>query len=93
MRSCTIPPIIGFSSISWKDSVKNVVESRGFVWNLVTKDLGEQMNMTSAPFVHGVSEFDVAGLTPVPAVMSTYRASVIAALRWNGKLIEVVQLR
>jgi flavin reductase (DIM6/NTAB) family NADH-FMN oxidoreductase RutF len=28
------PPIIGFSSISWKDTVKNVSETREFVWNL-----------------------------------------------------------
>jgi flavin reductase (DIM6/NTAB) family NADH-FMN oxidoreductase RutF len=30
------PPIIGFSSISWKDTVKNVSEIREFVWDLVT---------------------------------------------------------
>ena len=27
------PPIIWFSSISWKDTVKNVSETREFVWN------------------------------------------------------------
>lgn len=59
------PPIIGFSSISWKDTVKNVSETREFVWNLVTMDLGERMNMTAAPLDHGVSEFEAAGLTPV----------------------------
>lgn len=32
------PPIIGFSSISWKDTVRNVSETREFVWNLVTMD-------------------------------------------------------
>src|ERR1043165_7110311 len=32
-------PIIGFSSISWKDTVKNVSDTREFVWNLVTADL------------------------------------------------------
>src|SRR5690242_4148159 len=38
------PPILGFASISWKDSVQNVSETREFVWNLVTRELGEQMN-------------------------------------------------
>jgi flavin reductase (DIM6/NTAB) family NADH-FMN oxidoreductase RutF len=56
------PPILGFASIAWKDSVKNVSETGEFVWNLVTKDLGDQMNRTAAPVPHGVSEFDVAGL-------------------------------
>jgi len=60
------PPIIGFSSISWKDTVKNVSETREFVWNLVTMELRERMNMTAAPLDHGISEFELAGLTPVP---------------------------
>jgi len=33
------PPILGFSSISWKDTVKNASETKEFVWNLVTKEL------------------------------------------------------
>lgn len=60
------PPIIGFSSISWKDTVKNVSETREFVWNFVSMELGERMNMTATPLDHGVSEFDFAGLTPAP---------------------------
>ncbi len=42
------PPIIGFSSTSWKDSVGNIQETGEFVWNLVTKDLAQQMNATAA---------------------------------------------
>ncbi|MGY4504041.1 flavin reductase (DIM6/NTAB) family NADH-FMN oxidoreductase RutF [Bradyrhizobium sp. GM24.11] len=29
-------------------------------------DLGERMNTTAAPLDHGVSEFEAAGLTPIP---------------------------
>ncbi|WP_050421713.1 flavin reductase family protein [Bradyrhizobium tropiciagri] len=61
------PPIIGFSSISWKDTVQNVSETREFAWNLVTKELGDKMNQTSEGFRHGVNEFEVAGLTPIPS--------------------------
>lgn len=50
------PPIIGFSSIAWKDSVQNASETREFVWNLVTRELGDKMNQTSAPHPHGVDE-------------------------------------
>lgn len=30
------PPIIGFASSGWKDSVQNIVETGEFVWNLAT---------------------------------------------------------
>ena len=61
------PPIVGFSSIGWKDSVRNVEETREFAWNLVTRPLAEAMNATSAPMPHGASEFERAGLTPAPS--------------------------
>ena len=41
------PPIIGFSSIDAKDSLRNV-RKREFVWNLTTRDLAEKMNATCA---------------------------------------------
>jgi flavin reductase (DIM6/NTAB) family NADH-FMN oxidoreductase RutF len=43
---------------SWKDSVQNVSETREFVWNLVTRELGDQMNRTAAPLPRGVSELE-----------------------------------
>ena len=60
------PPIIGFSSTSWKDSVQNIQETGEFVWNLATMDLAQQMNATAAHVARDVSEFSVAGLTAVP---------------------------
>ena len=35
------PPLIGFSSMGWKDSVANIAATGEFVWNLVSRDLGE----------------------------------------------------
>lgn len=61
------PPIIGFSGIAWKDSVRNASETGEFVWNLVTRELGEQMNATSAPVGPEVDEFALGGLTPMPS--------------------------
>ena len=61
------PPIIGFTSVGWKDSVRNAQATREFVWNLVTRDVDEAMNQTSAPLARGDSEFAAAGLTPVPS--------------------------
>jgi flavin reductase (DIM6/NTAB) family NADH-FMN oxidoreductase RutF len=60
------PPILGFASISWKDTVQNVLETKEFVWNLATRELGEKMNATSFPFARGMDEFEKAGLTKAP---------------------------
>jgi flavin reductase (DIM6/NTAB) family NADH-FMN oxidoreductase RutF len=59
------PPIIGFASLGRKDTVENLSRTGEFVWNLVTRPLAEAMNASCASVPHGVSEFELAGLTPV----------------------------
>ncbi|GAB3192239.1 flavin reductase family protein [Nesterenkonia suensis] len=58
------PPLIGFASTGYKDSVANIEATGEFCWHLVTAELGEQMNQTSAEVDAAVDEFDLAGLTP-----------------------------
>ena len=57
------PPIIGFSSIGFKDSVKNAQESGEFCWNLVSRSHAEAMNQTSAAVSSDIDEFELAGLS------------------------------
>ena len=64
---CYKPPIVGFSSTSWKDSVSNIQETKEFCWNLSIMDLAKQMNATSAHVAHDVNEFTIAGLTATPS--------------------------
>ncbi|ABE45686.1 Conserved protein/domain typically associated with flavoprotein oxygenases DIM6/NTAB family-like protein [Polaromonas sp. JS666] len=59
------PPIVGFASIGYKDTVRNVEQTGEFAWNLATRPLAEAMNQTCAPVPPEVSEFGLAGLTPV----------------------------
>lgn len=54
------PPIIGFSSIGYKDTVKNIEETGEFCWNLVSEDLMTAMNITSAPLPEDSDEFELA---------------------------------
>ena len=54
------PPIIGFSSIGYKDSVKNAADTGEFCWSLMTRSLAESMNQTSAAV--GSDEFELANL-------------------------------
>jgi flavin reductase (DIM6/NTAB) family NADH-FMN oxidoreductase RutF len=60
------PPIIGFCSEGRKDSLRNIEQTGEFVWNLATRSLAEQVNLTSAIVGPDVDEFQLAGLTPVP---------------------------
>ena len=62
-----VPPIVGFASIGFKDTLRNVQETGEFVWNLATRDLAEVMNQSCAAVPPDVSEFDLTGLTPLPS--------------------------
>ncbi|HTY93366.1 MAG TPA: flavin reductase family protein [Steroidobacteraceae bacterium] len=61
------PPIIGFASIGWKDSVDNIKATGEFVWNLVTEPLAAAMNATSAMVPPTQDEFELAGLAAAPS--------------------------
>jgi flavin reductase (DIM6/NTAB) family NADH-FMN oxidoreductase RutF len=61
------PPIVGFCSIGAKDSLRNVQETREFVWSLSTRALAEQMNQSCAGVGYGVDEFELAKLTKLPS--------------------------
>jgi len=87
------PPILAFSSNNWKDTVRNVRETGEFVWNLATMPLAKQMNISSAHVPPEVSEFDTAGLTPVPSSkVGVPRVGESPAVM-ECKLIEIVQLK
>lgn len=87
------PPIIGFASSGWKDSVKNITETGEFVWNLATRSLAEAMNESSASLPHGEDEFVFSGLTPRPATL--VKASMVAEspVNFECKLSQCIQLQ
>ncbi len=62
-----VPPIVGFASIGWKDSVRNIQASGEFTWNLATRPLAEAMNASSAAVAPEVDEFALAGLAAAPS--------------------------
>lgn len=59
-----VPPIIGFASNGAKDSLANAEATGQFCWNLVSADLAEPMNATSAEAPAEIDEFELSGLTP-----------------------------
>jgi flavin reductase (DIM6/NTAB) family NADH-FMN oxidoreductase RutF len=90
---CYVPPIIGFSSTSWKDSVQNVQETGEFCWNLATMDLARQMNATAAHVARDVSEFTVAGLTPAPSRIVNVPRVAESPVSFECKLTQIIQLQ
>jgi flavin reductase (DIM6/NTAB) family NADH-FMN oxidoreductase RutF len=50
-----------------KGTLINIEATGDFVVNVVPDELAEKMNDTATEFPHGVSEFEEAGLTPVPS--------------------------
>ena len=87
------PPIVGFASIGYKDSVRNIEETREFTWNLVTRPLAEAMNQTCAAVPPDVNEFELAGLTAAPSrVISAPRVSE-SPVSFECKLTQIVQLQ
>jgi flavin reductase (DIM6/NTAB) family NADH-FMN oxidoreductase RutF len=86
------PPILAFSSEGLKDSVSNAQETREFVFNLVSMDLLNQMNLTSSAVPHEYSEFGLAGLEEAPSQMIKPPRVLRAAASLECKVIQVIQL-
>ncbi|MDP9989100.1 flavin reductase (DIM6/NTAB) family NADH-FMN oxidoreductase RutF [Arthrobacter oryzae] len=64
----TDPPIVQFTSVGEKDSLRNITASGEFVVNLAPAALMEEVNATGTNFPPEVSEFDAAGLTREPSL-------------------------
>lgn len=87
------PPIIGFSSIGFKDSVKNIQQTGEFCWNLVSADNADKMNKTSAAVGSEVDEFDLAGLTKQPSKMVNVPRVLESKVSMECKLTQIIQLQ
>ena len=48
-----------------KDTLSNIYRTREFVVNIVSEEIGEQMNLTSGEYAPYVDEFEISGLTPL----------------------------
>ncbi len=87
------PPLIGFSSTGWKDTVRNVQETGEFVWNLATMDIAQKMNATSATVPPEVNEFELAGLTAVPSRLVRPPRVGESRVTFECRLSDIIQLK
>lgn len=88
-----VPPIIGFSSTSYKDTVRNIEATGEFCWNLVTVELAQAMNATSAAVAPDVDEFALAGLTPAPSRIVSVPRVAESPVSFECRVSQVVRLR
>jgi flavin reductase (DIM6/NTAB) family NADH-FMN oxidoreductase RutF len=87
------PPMLGFCSTGAKDSATFAGEVREFVWNLVTFELREPMNATSAPLPRGHSEFERADLEMAPSERVAPPRVARARCAMECKVVERLELR
>ncbi len=87
------PPLIGFSSTSEKDSLRNARSTGEFVWNLVTRPLADAMNATCAAVPPEVDEFQLAGLTPVASELVSVPRVGESPVAFECRVTQVIALQ
>lgn len=87
------PPIIGFASVGYKDTLRNIEATGEFVWNLVTRELSERMNTSSATVPPDSDEFDLARLTSASSVKIGAPRVVESPVTLECRLSQIVPLR
>lgn len=85
------PPLLGFSSMGWKDTVANVEATGEFVWNLATRDLAETMNATSA--ATGEDEFALAGIEAAPSRLVRPPRVAASPVAFECRLTQLIELQ
>jgi len=86
------PPLVAFSSVGWKDSVANIRATGEFTWNLVTRDLAEVMNASSATVPAHVDEFTLAGIEAAPSRLVRPPRVAASPAAFECKLTQLIQL-
>ena len=88
-----IPPIVGFASVGYKDTLRNIEETGEFVWNLATRPLAEAMNQSCAAVPPEVSEFELAGLTPAASSVISVPRVLESPVAFECRRTQIVQLQ
>ena len=86
------PPIVGFASVGYKDTVRNIEQTGEFAWSLATRPLAEAMNQTCASVPPEVSEFELAGLTPAPSRLISVPRVLESPVSFECRTTQIVQL-
>ncbi len=90
-------PALVHINISWrkggqkKDTLANIEFSKDFVVNVVSEDIGEQMNQSSAEYPPDVDEFKEVGLTPVKADLVKSPMVAESPVNMECRLVQILE--
>jgi flavin reductase (DIM6/NTAB) family NADH-FMN oxidoreductase RutF len=86
------PPVVLFSSLGRKDTVRNVEETGEFVISFSSESLLEQVNASSAPFEHGDDEALELGISTEPSETVTPRRVAESPASIECRLREILEV-
>lgn len=86
------PPIIGFASTGYKDTLGNIEKTGEFTWNLATRSLAEAMNQTSQTVPPEIDEFKLASLTPTASRLIKAPRVAESPVSFECRKTQIVQL-
>ncbi|MDP5310481.1 flavin reductase family protein [Streptomyces poriferorum] len=66
--ACVSPPVVQFTSVGRKDTLRNIEATGSFVVNFAPEHLFEQINATATDFPRGISEFEAVGVEREPSL-------------------------
>jgi flavin reductase (DIM6/NTAB) family NADH-FMN oxidoreductase RutF len=94
---CANPMTVCFAPVNdrhgkKKDTLINVELTKQFVVNLATEANAEKMNQSSAAYPYGVSEFEKAGLTPLPSIVVKPPRVAESPAAYECELVQIVRL-
>ncbi len=75
-----------------KDTTENIEQTGEFVYNMVTYDLREAMNITAAEFPPDVDEFEAAGLEKAPSVLVKPWRVAASPIQFECKYVQTLRL-
>ncbi|KXI27630.1 flavin reductase family protein [Paraglaciecola hydrolytica] len=87
------PPLIGFSSVGYKDSVRNIEQTGEFCWSLANLTLAQHMNITSQSVAAAVDEFELAALGKQTGKIVSVPFVAQSPVAMECKLSQIMQLK
>lgn len=87
------PALLGFASIGYKDTIRNIAQTGEFTWNLASRDLAEKMNQTSVSAPPGVDEFTLAGLSKASSQLIAAPRVAEARVSLECRLSQIIPLK
>ena len=88
-----VPPLVGFSSIGAKDSLRNIEATGEFAWSLVTLELAQAMNLTCIDAPPEINEFELAGLEPAPSRLIAAPRVKRSPVSFECRLTQILRLQ